>query len=228
MQTEISITDGSSKPVNRDKIKYQTDIIATRCTWRESLEVEYTLQNTPETGQKYTITLHQPVKFSLNMHLWLFYDCPLAFYNGYEKEEEIEAARFCFGEITQVIYYDNSTANIEFTVKEILSFSDILKTKTLEDLPQFWADFYTGFIKRNDFSLEKFGKYYTFNVSAQSDLGQKCVIRKQWKEYVICFLNEWCFAENATYGGKYRVPENIKNLIKKRKKGKNTEGVKLI
>ena len=130
----------SCRPIERDEAKYQTDIIATGCTWRANLTVDYALQNAPNVGQTYFVTLHQPVKFSLNMALWLFYDCPLAHYNGYETEAEIEAAKFCFGEITNIIARDELGATVEFIVTKTLAFQDILETKKATELPQFWRD----------------------------------------------------------------------------------------
>lgn len=215
MQKEIEIRHCSiCQPVSRDENKYQTDIIATSCFWRENLDVNYSLQEVPIQGQTYIVVLNQPVRFHLHMKLWLFYDCPLAEYNGYEKEEEIEAARFCFGQITKIITYDHFCATVEFTVKQTLSFQEIIETRTAKDLPESWSVFFTDFIKSNNYWLEQLGNYYVLGVSVQSDLGQICIITKSGDDYFICMLNEHCFSENATYGGKYKLPENIKTLIK--------------
>src|SRR6478752_99174 len=99
MSDEIEIRHCSGcNPVNKDEVKYCTDIIATNCFWMESLDVDYTLQQNPVAGKTYLVKLSAPVRFSLNSNIWLFYDCPMAYYNGYEKEEEIDKAVFCFGE----------------------------------------------------------------------------------------------------------------------------------
>ena len=105
-EEEIEIGNCSScRPKDGDEEHYQTNIIATRRLWIENLETNYALEQPPNVGQAYFVFLNQPVKFSLNMKFWLFYDCPKAFYDGYEKEEEIEQARFCFGQITKIISY---------------------------------------------------------------------------------------------------------------------------
>lgn len=214
MQEEIEIRNCvCCRPINRDETKYQTDIIATSCVWRENLEVDYTLQENPTIGQPYFVTLNQPVKFSLNMQLWLFYDCPLAFYNGYEKESEIERAAFCFGEITKIISYNELGATVEFTVSNILTLDDILKTKETKELPKSWSGFFIDFIERQDYSFKTFGKYYQLSVSAQSDLGQTCIFTAYKSEFLICLINEWSFSENYTFGGKYKLPEGIQKLI---------------
>ena len=211
---EIEIRHCSScRPIDRDETKYQTDIIATSCIWRDSLEVDYILQQNPNVGQTYFVTLNQPVRFSLNKELWLFYDCPLAVYNGYEKEEEIELASFYYGQISKIISYNELGVTIEFKVVRKASFQDILKTNTTKDLPIFWTDFFIGYITRQDYSFETFGKYYQLSVSSQGDLGQTCIFTKYENEYIICMLNEWSFSENGTYGGKYKLPERIKNII---------------
>lgn len=201
------------QPIDRDEKKYQTEIIATSCIWRENLEVDYTLQKNPIVGQTYFVTLNAPVKFFLNMELWLFYDCPLAFYNGYEKEEEIELANFCLGQITEIISYNELGATIEFTVIKALSFQDILNTIKITELPKFWTDFFIGFLNRLDYTFEKFGKYYKLSVSAQGDLGQNCIFTQHEDEYFICMLNEWSFSENGTFGGKYKLPDELKNRL---------------
>ncbi|OQP60436.1 hypothetical protein A3860_33470 [Niastella vici] len=106
-ETEIEIRHCSlCRPIERNEEKYQTNIIATSCIWRENLEVDYTLQMSPSVAQTYIVVLNQPVKFHLNMSLWLFYDCPTAYYNGYENEAEIEQAKFCFGQITNLVSYN--------------------------------------------------------------------------------------------------------------------------
>jgi hypothetical protein len=211
---EIEIRHCSScRPIDRDETKYHTDIIATSCIWRENLEVDYSLQQNPNIGQTYFVTLNQPVKFFLNMELWLFYDCPLAFYNGYEKEEEIELATFYYGQISKIISYNELGATIEFTVSKKTSFQDILKTRITEELPSFWTNFFIGFLDRQDYSFETFGKYYKLSVSAQGDLGQTCIFTEYENEFIICMFSEWNFSENGTYGGKYKLPEKIKKLI---------------
>jgi hypothetical protein len=214
MEEEIIIghTPGC-EPVDRDETKYQTDIIATSSMWRESLEVDYTLQQSPFAGQTCIVTLNQPVKFSLHMHLWLFYDCPLAYYNGYENENEIEQAGFCFGEITKIISYNEAGATIEFTVSKVLTLQDILRSGQAIVLPKFWTDFFMEFLKKGKYSLESLGKYFKLTVSAESDLGQTCIFTEYENEWVICLLKEWCFNEDCTFGGKYLLPENIRKLI---------------
>lgn len=211
---EIEIRHCSScRPIERDEMKYQTDIIATSCVWRENLEVDYTLQQGPNVGKTYFVILNQPVKFNINLKLWLFYDSPLAYYNGYENEEQIELAKFCFGEITKIISYNELGATIEFTVIKTLTLNETLLTRKITELPKFWTDFFIGFLDRADYSVENFGKYYRLSVSAQGDLGQSCIFTNHENELFICMLNEWSFSENCTFGGKYKLPEKIKNKI---------------
>lgn len=69
-----------------DVSKYGTDIIATRSIWLETLDANAkTLEALPEVGKTFTVALTSPVKFSLNMKLWLLYDCPWVLCNGYEE-----------------------------------------------------------------------------------------------------------------------------------------------
>lgn len=214
MQEEIEIRNCSiCKPIDRDEQKYQTDIIATSCIWLENLNGNYSLQRNPEIGKTYNVILKQPVRFFLHMKLWLFYDCPLAFYNGYEKEEEIDQARFCYGQITKIVSYDKSGATVEFTIFSSHTFQEILQTKLIKELPTFWADFFISFIGRDEYSFETVGKYYRLAVDAQGDLGQFCIFTEYENELVICMVNEWSFSENFRFGGKYKLPEEIKKLI---------------
>ncbi len=61
---EIEIRHCSScSPIDRYETKYHTDIIATSCIWRENLEVDYTIQQNPNVGQTYFVTLNHPVKY---------------------------------------------------------------------------------------------------------------------------------------------------------------------
>jgi hypothetical protein len=210
MQEEIEIRQCSiCQPIDRDEEKYLTDIIATSCTWRENLEVDYTLQQNPIIGQAYFVTLNQPVKFSLNMELWLFYDCPLAFYNGYEKEAEIEQAIFCYGQISKIISYNELGATVEFKVLKTQSFQDILKNRDAKELPKFWLDYFMDFKKEN---LEKFGKYFKLSFSSQGDLGVNIIFTEYQNEFLICMINEWSFSNNYTFGGKYKFPYNTGQL----------------
>ena len=215
MQEEIEIRNCKCcQPIDRDETKYQTDIIATSCFWRENLEVGDTLRQTPNVGETYYVTLKQPVKFSLNMKLWLFYDCPLAYDNGYEKEEEIDQAKFCYGQISKIVSYDELGATVEFRTLKTLTLQDVLKTAETKELPKFWTDFFSSFIDRNEYVLDTYGKYYQLSISThQGDLGQTCIFTEYENELTICFLHEWCVAENGTYGGKYKLPENIRKQI---------------
>jgi hypothetical protein len=77
-----------------------------------------TLQSNPIIGNTYFVTLNQPIDYLLHNDLWLFYDCPLAYYNGYENEREIEQANFCFGQVVKIISQHESATTIEFTVKK--------------------------------------------------------------------------------------------------------------
>jgi hypothetical protein len=202
------------KPIDRDEIKYQTDIIATSCIWLENLDVDYTLQDCPEEGNTYFIILNRPVRFSLDMKLWLFYDSPLAFYNGYTKEAEIDQALFCYGQITKIISYNEFGATVAFTVSKTKNFQEILRTNPIKELPEVWTNFFIGFIEKNDYTLETFGKFYQFSAAAaQGGLGQVCIFTEFEHEFMICKFYEWNFCENATLGGKYKLPERIKQLI---------------
>jgi hypothetical protein len=212
MQEEIEIRHCSlCKPVDRDEKKYQTDIMATSCAWRESLDGNNSLQESPLTGQTYFVTLKPPVKFRLNMDLWLYYDCPLVSINGYETEQEVEQSKFCYGQITSIIRYNESGATVEFTIKDTLTFQDILAKKPVKELPEFWTDFYLSSLKDDDYSLIKLGRYFQLSVSAaQEDIGLSCIITKIDNKFFICKMYHWSFHEESTFGGKYILPEFIR------------------
>lgn len=201
------------QPIDRDESKYQTDMIATSCIWRENLEVEYTLQQNPTIGETYFVTLNQPVTFFQDMELWLFYDCPLAFYNRYEKEEEIELANFCYGKISKILSYNELGATIKFTVFRKLSLKDILTLSPIREFPIRWTEFFIGFISRQDYSFERFGKYYKLSGTAQGDLGQSCIFTKHENDFIICMVSEWSFSENGTFGGKYKLPDELRKIL---------------
>jgi hypothetical protein len=203
-------------PIDRDEVKYQTDIIATGCVWRESIELEYTLQESPVTGNTYVIMLKQPVSFAINMDLWLFYECPLAFYNGYENESEVEQSKFCYGKITNLISRNDFGAIVEFKVNSILTLQEILATRPVKELPKFWTEFLMTFIDRNDFGFAEYGKYLDIGVSAQGDLGQSCLFTKIDNQYYICLVKEHSFSEERIFGGKYLLPKIIQERIAKK------------
>ncbi|HEY9364709.1 MAG TPA: hypothetical protein VIQ00_15715 [Chitinophagaceae bacterium] len=219
MQEEIELRNCKCcQPIDRDETKYQTDIIATSCIWLENIESKYSLQQTPNAGETHYVTLKPPVKFSLNMELWLLYDCPLATYNGYEKEEEIEKARFCYGQISKIVSYNESGATVEFRILKALTLQDILKTKESIELPGFWAEFFNVSIDRDEYVFDTIGKYYILSASAhQGDLGQSCVITKHENELTICLLHEWVVSANGTFAGKYKLPEEIRKQIMTKK-----------
>ena len=147
MCEEIEIKHCSiCSPIDRDEIKYRTEIIATSCLWRENLEVDYTLQLRPKEKETYFVVLYQPVKFKVGMELWLLYNCPTAYYNGYENETEIEQTVFCFGQITELVTQDDLGATIKFSVNKVVTLNDLV-TRRLDtiqsgiELPN-WTDFY--------------------------------------------------------------------------------------
>ena len=214
-EEEIEIGNCSScRPKDGDEEHYQTNIIATRRLWKENLETNYALEQPPNVGQAYFVFLNQPVKFSLNMKFWLFYDCPKAFYDGYEKEEEIEQARFCFGQITKIISYDKASATVEFTVLKTLTLQDILETKEIKELPEFLADDFIKSVKKDDYNFKPVGKYFELSISyAQGDIGQFCIFTEYENTYTICLFGEWASTGDWTFGGKYKLPESISKII---------------
>ncbi len=207
------INNSQSQPIERDENKYHTEIIATSCIWRENLEVEYTLQQKPTIGETYFVTLNQPVRFFLNMELWLFYDCPLAYYNGYEKEEEIELANFCLGHITKIVSYNNLGATIEFKISKMQSYKELLKNREIVELPKFWSDFFINYIDANDFQFETIGKYYVLCAFSYGDFGQYCIVTEYENDYFICMLDEWKSSEKGIFGGKFKLPDELKNRL---------------
>ncbi len=223
MQEEIEIINCKCcQPIDRNETKYQTDIIATSCFWRESLEIGEPLCQAPNVGETYYVTLKPPVKFSLNMKLWLFYDCPFAYDNCYEKEEEIDQAKFCYGQISKIVSYNKLGATVEFLTLRTLTLQDILKTKETKGLPNFWTDFFSSFIDENEYVFNTYGKYYQLSISAsEGDQGQTCIFTEYENELIICFLSEWCVLENSTYGGKYKLPDNIRKQIMIEKRTNN-------
>lgn len=210
-EQEIKIGNYSDcRPKDGEEALYHTDIITTRYLWRESLESNYALSLVPVVGQAYFVFLSRPVKVSLNQQFWLFYDCPKAFYDGYETEEEIEQARFCFGQITKIVSYDNTGALIEFTVSKTLTLPDILETKETRKLPAFLADFFIQSVQDGDYALRAVGKYFQLSVSyAQGDIGQFCIFTEYENALTICLLGEWAFTGDWNFGGKYSLPESI-------------------
>ena len=197
-----------------EKEKYQTELITTRSFWKNNLESNYTLEQSPDVGQIYFVFLKRPVRISLNLKFWLYYDCPKAFYDGYEKQEEIEQAKFCFGEITKIISHDESGATVAFAVLETLTLQDILKTKEMKELPAFLAESFIQSINNDDYSLKAIGKYFQLNVSlAQGDIGQFCIFTDYENIPTICLFGEWAVTEDWVFGGKYKLPDRIKAVI---------------
>ena len=215
MREEIEIRHCSlCKPIDRDETKYQTDVMATCCTWKESLDSNNSLQESPLTGQTYFVTLKPPVKFWLNMDLWLYYDCPLVSINGYETEQEVEQSKFCYGQINSIISHNELGAIVEFTIKDTRTFHEILATKPIKELPEFWTDFYIYSLKQDDYSLVEFGKFYQLSVTAaQGDIGLSCILTKIDNKFFICKMYHWSFHEEFTFGGKYILPEIIRKKI---------------
>ena len=215
MQEEIEIRHcASCRPIERDEGKYRTDILANGCFWKESLEADHSLEEIPEPQKDYFVFLKQPVRFHLGMELWLYYDCPSAFYNGYESENEIEQAVFCLGKITGLLNRNDFGAMVVFNVSATISLKEIINSRQEADFPEFWNAFLKDFILRNDYTLEKFGSYYYLSVNAESDLGLTCLISMHKEKPYICMVNEWRFSENNTFGGKYIVPNDISKLLK--------------
>ncbi len=215
MQEEIEIIHCSlCHPLDRDETKYQTDMMATSCSWKQSLDDNNSLQESPLTGLIYFVTLKPPVKFWLNMDLWLYYDCPLVSINGYETEQEVEQSKFCYGKITSIITHNESGATVEFKIKETLTFHELLATKPVKKLPEFWADFYLKSLKDADYSLIELGKYFQLSVSAaQGDIGLSCILTKIDNQYYICKMYDWSFHEEFTFGGKYILPEIVREKL---------------
>ena len=215
MQQEIEIIHCSlCKPIERDETKYRTDLIATSCDWLESLDNNNSLKESPIKGQTYFVALKPPVKFWLNMELWLYYDSPSVSINGYETEQEAEQSKFCYGEITSIVSHNKTGATIQFAVKETLTFQEILATKPLKELPKFWAEFYYDSLKEDNFSLMKFGKYLQLSVTdAQGDIGLQCLVTGVDNQYLICKMIHWSFHEEFTFGGKYILPEFIREKV---------------
>jgi hypothetical protein len=206
--------------IDRDEVKFGTDIIATNCTWRENETVDYTLQQQPVEGSTYLVVLHQPVRFSIKMQLWLFYDCPLAFYNGYERTGEIEQARFCFGEIMSLISQDDLSATVLFQVKQVVSLDNILSNRIACTLPRQWENTIKGCVETGKCYPEQFGDYYQLDLNFEGDLGLLCIVKKSGEDYFICLITEWCFLENFTYGGKYILPPFLHNRLMEHEKSR--------
>lgn len=214
MREEIEIRRCSlCKPVDRDEAKYQTDIIATSCTWRESLDVNHSLKESPIAGQTYFVILNQPVKFWLNMDLWLYYDSPLVSINGYETEQQVEQSRFCYGQLLSVISQNEAGVTVQFEVKQTLTLQELLTTRPVKELPAIWTDFYLSFIERDEYSLLQYGKYFQLSVSVQGDIGLSCIVTKTTDQYLICKIDDWSFSEHYTFGGKYLLPDIIREKV---------------
>lgn len=203
------------KPLSQSRDKYHTDIIATSCRWIESVETRHSLSAVPGEGKSYLVFLIPPVSFHLGMELWLLYDSPSTTINGYEKEEEIGLARFCYGRISDIISHDKSGAIIEFVVLNFLTYRDILRSRPSVELPAGWEEQFYIFIQRDDYVLQTIGDYHLLSISfAQGDIGQSCIITKHDDSFYICQLHEWCMAASGTFGGKFILPDGIRNLLR--------------
>lgn len=194
--------------------KYGTNIIARRTLWKDIENTNDALKQSPAIGHTFIVFLSRPVMFHLHMKTWLFYDCPKAFYDGYEKEDEINQARFCFGEVTKIISLDEKGATIAFTVLKSLTLSDILDSMEIKELPPFLSDFFIRSINEDDYVFTTIGKYFQLSSSyAQGDMGQFCIFTEYKNSYTICLLSEWAFSEEWLIGGHYKLPEEIVQLI---------------
>ncbi|HSC53271.1 MAG TPA: hypothetical protein VLC98_06625 [Phnomibacter sp.] len=215
MQEEIKIGDCSScRPLDGEETKYQTEIITTRFLWKENSDTNNALQQSPVAGRAYTVFLQQPVKFRLHMQFWLFYDCPKAFYDGYENEAEIEQARFCYGQLSKIISHNEAGATIEFTVIKTLTIQEVLDTLEMKELPGFLADTFIQAVNEDDYAFKSIGKYFQLSTSyAQGDMGQSCIFTQYKNTYTICLLSEWAFTQDWTLGVKYVLPESIRQAV---------------
>jgi hypothetical protein len=175
--------------------------------------MDHSLDECPIAGQTYIVTLNAPVKFRLNMSLWLYYDCALVSYNGYETEQDVEQSKFCYGQLISIVSQNESGATVEFEVKNTLSFQEVLTARPVKELPGFWTEFYLYSIERGEHVLTQLGNYFQLSVSIQGDIGLSCILTKMDNHYFICKMNHWSFSEEYTFGGNYILPEIITEKI---------------
>lgn len=215
MSDEIEIISNASRnPVERDELKFRTDIIATRCFWNEPLTGTNDIAQGPEAGQIYSVFLHQPIRFHLNMDLWLYYDPALSRFDGYETEEEVEKSRFCFGTIYSVIDQQKTGATVAFSIRETLSYRQIFARRQVIELPDFWTDFMLRSAANDELDLVKIGRYYQLNASiAQGDIGQSILFTGINGQYHICNIFVWNFDHECWFGGNFILPEVIREQI---------------
>lgn len=201
------------QPAERDEAKYQTNIIATACTWHQDLDVTHSLKTSPVAGQVYIVVLKQPVKFSMAMEMWLCYDTPLVSINGYVKEEEVEQTTFCYGQVHSVISQTNESATVAFDVKQTMTLQELLRKNVQQELPLFWTEHLLYGIDKDDFWVRRYGSYLELSVSLHDDIGLSCILAKMEDAYFICRVNHWSFSEEYTFGGKFLLPDEIKKRI---------------
>jgi hypothetical protein len=212
---EIIIGDCSScRPLEGEIDSYKTEIIARRSLWKDNLETNYALEQSPYVGHTYYVFLKQPIRFRLYSKFWLIYQCPKVFYDGYEKEEEFEKTKFCYGQITKVNSYDKTGAAINFTVLKTKSLQDILETDEARDMPVFLADIFIQSLINKDYDLRIIGKYSQLSTSfAQGDIGHFCIYTQHEDVYTICLYGEWFLNEDWIFGVKYILPESVRKVI---------------
>lgn len=210
MQDKIILGGGMRD--DRDEINCKTDIIAPACYWKDSPELNYMKKN-PLVGETYLVEITAPVTLGINMDLWLFYDSPFAVFNGYDREEDVDRANFCYGEVTKMINHNEKAAIIEFTVKKINSYHDILRTKPVNELPEFWTAPFMKSINENRYGLLEAGKYWELSFSIQGSSGQSCVFTKVGDQHIIFKVNEYLLSEEYYFGGNYLLPDVIRNKI---------------
>ncbi|MBK8367065.1 MAG: hypothetical protein IPL10_06520 [Bacteroidetes bacterium] len=116
-------------------------------------------------------------------------------------------------QIISLIDKNEFGATVLVRVKNVLTFQDILKTRPPKELPKYWADFTFGHIGNREFSVSKFGKYYYTSINIQSDLGQNLVFTEYENQFYVCRVNEWSLCQNYNYGGKYILPNFLKDKI---------------
>lgn len=202
---------------DKDIKKFKTDIFLHRGFWHESFEVDYSLQTIPKEEQVYFVSLSGPLKIKIGEEIWIYYDCPSAYYNGYSSISDICKIRYCFGRINKLNNLTENRVTIEFEILKTITLGDTLVNCKSFELQKEWIDLLYGFANNYSFgmsfSVEKIGEYFYVSCGSQGDLGQNLIIGKNDHELFACMVNQWSFHEDFIYGGKFKIPVQLKEII---------------
>jgi hypothetical protein len=192
-------------------------MIAHRGFWRENLDVDYTLQSIPFEEQVQFVTLSEPLQTALHNNIWIYYDLPLPYYNGYSCLDDIHGVRFCFGTIAKVIKLTDKNVTIEFKIIKTQTVGELASRQESSPFLKEWEDFFIGFANNHatgsEFSVQKFENYYYVSCGSQGDVGMNCIVSEVSGVYYAFMVNQWSFHEDFIFGGKFKTSKMFADLI---------------